>query len=548
DPASSSVLAFDYAGGFNGTYGAGLQNGNPLYNIAGPTPGVSFPGFDSNNKAAQFANGTGTARLTVQPWNLNTNTVTITAWVNPGSYQANNAGLVFCRGGGTVAGLNYTATQDPISGMNTLGYTWNNEWETWNWNSGLVPPSDQWSLVALVITPTNATVHVMNATGLVSSSRPYAHVPQSFSGTTLIGDDSNDGGNGTRVFNGIIDDVAVFSSALSPAQLVALYSAASGQTQFAPVIAVQPASYQSLYAGQTAQFTVGAGGSPTLQYQWQKGTGGVYANLNNGAMISGATTPTLTIAGVQANDAADYVVKITNPYGTITSSPSSLYVQSTLGAETITLSTQQPGGNDWDSADWSDGMGASLSAAMKPGSTYEVLPGARLRSPQNPRTAIFPGNVLTLSGDGVWTNNPAATNPPTIGELRIKQPNPGTVIFKKLVMKGGQIDVGNDGVAGIGGQIDFQTNAPFYNDGGNDRGYQIDAWLTGTGTIEYHGYNQGSFMPGYTNNLNITGTSNTFKGKWNVVIGTLLGTGLNALGANDITVGANGALETTYDI
>src|SRR6185436_4418365 len=151
--------------------------------------------------------------------------------------------------------------------------------------------------------------------------------------------------------------------------------------------------------------------------------------------------------------------------------------------------------------------------------------------------------LLTLDGDGIWNLNPAAGA--TISEIRFKQPTygtvNGTVVFKKLVMKGGQLDVGNDGVLIVGGEINIQTNAPFNNDNTTDRGYRIDAQLTGSGNIEYHGYNLGAWQTNYVNGLQIAGASNTYSGTWNVVIGTLLATGTNSLGTNDITVGANGA-------
>ena len=302
DPAANAPV-FDYAGGYIGTYGITVQNGSPSYNVAGPLPADGFPGFAVGNKAARF-DGTGTARVTVAPWNLNTNTVTLTAWINPSGPQSGTFAIVFCRGGDTVAGLNYTSSTD-ASGNYTLGYTWNNEWETWSWNSGLVAPPGQWSLVALVVSPTNATIHVMNTNGLIASSHAWQHVAQSFSGTTLIGDDSADGGNGTRVFGGTVDDVAVFNRALSASQVAALYAAASGVSSFAPAIGSQPASL-SLYAGQTAQFTVGAGGTEPLSYQWQKGSPGAYVNVTDGGRFSGSTTPTLTISSVVAGDSLDY--------------------------------------------------------------------------------------------------------------------------------------------------------------------------------------------------------------------------------------------------
>ncbi|HEY1312758.1 MAG TPA: immunoglobulin domain-containing protein, partial [Steroidobacteraceae bacterium] len=51
----------------------------------------------------------------------------------------------------------------------------------------------------------------------------------------------------------------------------------------APSITTQPAN-QSVTAGQTATFSVVAGGTAPLSYQWQKG----------GAAIAGATAPSYT--------------------------------------------------------------------------------------------------------------------------------------------------------------------------------------------------------------------------------------------------------------
>jgi Concanavalin A-like lectin/glucanases superfamily len=549
DPAPGNLEAFDFVGGYAGIYGNQVQNGNVGYNIAGPRPTDGFTGFGAGNTAALFSNPSPGARISVLPWKLNTNTVTITAWINPNGVQANNNGLVYCRGGTTVAGLGY-------NNVGTLIYNWNNEQPTYSWSSGLIPPLSQWSLVALVVTPTNATIYVLNTSGLAASSHAYTHVNQGFDGTTLIGDDSYDGGNGTRAFSGTIDDVAVFNYALSQGQLLALYTAASGVSSFAPAIAVPPVS-QTLYQGQTAQFTGVATGTEPLTYQWQAGPigSGVYANLTDGGQFSGSTTPTLTVSNINTPSGLDYVLWASNSVGTTMSTPpATLTVLTTTSAENIIITNQQASGLDWDTADaalsWLDGLGATTSAAAKPGSTYEVMPGARLRSPQNPVAAPFRGSLLTVNGDGVWNVNPGAGA--TIGEIRFKQPTyglvNGTVNFPKLRMNGGQLDAGNDGTLTIGGEINILTNAPFNNDGGGDRGYRIDAWLTGSGNIEYHGYVQSTYMAGYSNNLNIACSSNTFSGRWNVVTGTLLGTGTNSLGTNHIIVGANAALEATYDI
>jgi hypothetical protein len=556
DPSTNSSPVYDFAGGYNGSYSNAVLNA--FNGIAGPNPASGFPGFSVGNAAAQFANANVNSRVTVNPWRLNTNSVTITAWVNPSGPQNVSEGLAFCRGGTTVAGLCYSSVVDPL-GNADIGYTWNNEFDTYSWVTGLVPPTGQWSMLALVVTPSNATIYMMNTNGLQSASRNYTHVVQAFNGTTTIGDDSA-GTTGNRVFSGGIDDVGVFNYALSRAQLVSLFTNAAGALNLAPVIGLQPTN-SSLYAGQTAVFAATGGGSDPLTYQWQSGaTGsGVYTNVPNGGRISGADSQTLTIANINNNDSLDYVLTISNPYGAMTSSVANLVVQFTSPPENITLGAQQAAGFDWDNSaspnNWSDFLPASTSAVSKPGSTYEILAGARLRSPINPTVATFPGNMLTVDGDGVWNVNPAAGA--TIGEIRFKQPTygliNGTVIFNKLVMNGGQLDNGADSGGGIntiiiGGEMDILKNAPMNNDNGADRGYRIDAWLTGSASIEIHAYNQPAFMPTYTNTFNVTGTSNTFSGKWNVVIGTLLGSGPNSLGTNDIIVGANGAFESGYDV
>ncbi|HEX3800332.1 MAG TPA: immunoglobulin domain-containing protein [Verrucomicrobiae bacterium] len=549
DPSTGNALAFDIVGGKSGVYGVNSQNG--FGGITGATAADGFPGFTTNDFAAQFDLATANSHVSVpNGWNLNTNVLTITAWLNPNGPQDPIEGLVLCRGGNTVAGLNYAANLDANNSA-TLGYTWDNEYETYSWNSGIEVPSGQWSFVALVVTPTNATLHMMNANGLVSATHTYAHVNQNFNNPLLIGDDSNSS-TGARAFSGKMDDVAVFNGALTKSQLTGIFYAGSGVTSYAPIIATQPVS-TNMYVGQTAIFSVTAGGSDPLTYQWQSDTAGngIYNNISNGGRFSGAGTATLTIQNIGMGDANNYQVIVSNSVNAATSSAANLGVQATSPAVNITMTVQEASGADWDTTgQWSDGNPASLSSASEPGSTYELLAGSRLRSPANPRTATFPGVSLKVDGNGIWINNPGAGT--AQAEFRFKQPIPGTVIIPKLIMNGGQLDTGNPGAAQVQGEIDISanTNAPIYNDDPSDRGYEIDSYLTGNGgtSIEYHGYNQTAFQSNYTNDLDIACATNAYSGKWNIVIGMLLGSGTNSLGTNDINISTNGAFETLYDV
>ncbi len=84
-------------------------------------------------------------------------------------------------------------------------------------------------------------------------------------------------------------------------------------------ISSQPASISAV-AGASASFTVGAGGTAPITYQWYK--------TGSGA-IAGATAATYTIASVSANDAGSYYCVATNSAGSATSN-------------TVTLTVNQP--------------------------------------------------------------------------------------------------------------------------------------------------------------------------------------------------------------
>jgi hypothetical protein len=99
----------------------------------------------------------------------------------------------------------------------------------------------------------------------------------------------------------------------------------------APVITQQPAS-QFVEAGSTVNFTADATGSPAPGYQWEK----------NGVPLSGATNPTLTLAGVTSSDNASYRVVVTNLAGAATSNPANLTVVQPAPQYVAPVITQQP--------------------------------------------------------------------------------------------------------------------------------------------------------------------------------------------------------------
>jgi hypothetical protein len=88
-----------------------------------------------------------------------------------------------------------------------------------------------------------------------------------------------------------------------------------------PTWVLQPTS-QTNIAGNSTQFVATVAGSEPLSYQW-------YFNsnpLSNGARLSGVTNATLTITNLLTTDAGSYTVRVTNLFGSITSTVASLTI------------------------------------------------------------------------------------------------------------------------------------------------------------------------------------------------------------------------------
>ncbi|HWV98266.1 MAG TPA: LamG-like jellyroll fold domain-containing protein [Candidatus Acidoferrum sp.] len=299
DPSTNYTVANESVGGFNGTYESAAFNayGGAL----GPQP-PAFPGFVANSGALQTSVNPHTWVI-APPLNLSNNTVTIAAWIFPTAFnEPGSAGLVWSRNGGDVSGLGY-------QNANQLGYTWNNAAATYNFASGLVVPSNIWSLVAVTVTPTNATLYLFNAITIATAvNSATTNAIAGFSGPTTIGvDPASAGAPDGRAFVGKIAQAAVFNYDVAPIELYNMYKKALGLAIIPATISSQPQSLV-VYAGRPAVFNVTGSGDTPLTYQWR--TNGV--NLPNGGRISGATSAKLTVAGATPGDMGTYDVVVNN--------------------------------------------------------------------------------------------------------------------------------------------------------------------------------------------------------------------------------------------
>ncbi len=126
------------------------------------------------------------------------------------------------------------------------------------------------------------------------------------------------GDNLNNSFYGSIDELTVYSRALSGPEVGAIYNAAGiGKclTSAPPFIISQPVG-QTVNVGAFVAFSVVAGGTAPVTYQWRL----------NGTNLNGATTSRLLLTNVQFANAGNYSVALTNAAGRTNSSDALLNV------------------------------------------------------------------------------------------------------------------------------------------------------------------------------------------------------------------------------
>ena len=380
--------ALDIIGGYNGILisGVGFTNG---------VVGQAFS-FDGTNGLVQVPDAPA-----LDPSNL-----TIEAWVEFNSLDSQWVG-------GSGAGRQYIVFKQNArtSSQGTFeGYTLvkrrigNSDYFDFRVSSG----SGQTAYVdSSTPIQTNIWYHVAGVRGSnyvqlyvngQMAGQAAANFAQSYTNLPLYFGTSGDSGWDGRL-SGDLDEVSLYSRALSSNEILAIYNAGSGGKCLIPVITAQPQS-QSVAAGSIAVFTVVASGPAPLSYQWLlDGT-----KLADNAHINGSTNATLTINNVTGSDAGDYQVVVGNVFGSTTSSNAILTV---LFSTYVSLNSTNPVPPyaSWSTAapDIQDAIGVSTS-----GGTVLVAPGVYNESVHFYGKAIL---VTSISGPSNTLISPPSGSP-----------------------------------------------------------------------------------------------------------------------------------------
>jgi hypothetical protein len=235
-----------------------------------------------------------------------TNQLTIEAWINARSINGDHAIVSKVGGVGGNNGYQFALTGNTLMGQfNSPGQLW----PSVRISSGGVIAPGVWYHVAWSYDQSAMKLYV-NGIQVAANVVGPRIIAVSSSSLRISGDDNNH-----VYFDGLIDEASVYNRALSADEIAAIYSAGSaGKCLACPPVISAPPTNQIVVAGSNAVFSVLAGGTPALGYQWRF----------NGTNALSATTPTLTIANAQLNNVGGYQVVVTNAYGSATSAVATL--------------------------------------------------------------------------------------------------------------------------------------------------------------------------------------------------------------------------------
>ena len=318
DPPPSGLVGWwpaegnanDIVGGNNGVLenGTGFTNGEVgmAFNLNGLNNFVLVNPVSSTNLDVGEGNG-----FTIEGWinpTILSQTMVITEYESAlGTSSGNDVGLDFSINSAGSGGLNANIKDNgqgnhPFNsplGLITAG-VWQHVAITYDRTSGIA----DFYLNGAIVTQTN----LGSFTPLTSFTNILFGARTTFSSVA----------NPIDVFSGGLDEMSMYSRALSQAEIQAIYLAGSAgkcSTPTPPVITIQPTN-QTVAVGQTATFGVTASGTPPLSYQW----------MFNTTNIAGATNNTFTLTNVQFNQAGNYTVLVSNLISSVLSTNATLTV------------------------------------------------------------------------------------------------------------------------------------------------------------------------------------------------------------------------------
>jgi hypothetical protein len=440
--------------------------------------------------------------------------ITMEAWVQSTNTTQGPADII---GKGYDSSLSYNElVLRANGGVNYYGGTYNNT------NGGASASGGQqttnWTYLVSTYDGTNWNLYVntklvgqgADTVGAINFSDPWA-----------IGTGSADGFS--RFFQGTICQLAMYTNALTPAQVLNHYYEAelnAPSATSAPIIVTQPQS-QSVFLGGTVTFSVGAVSALPTTNQW-------YANS---VAIAGQTSSTLTIMNVGSSTAStNYSVVVGSANGKTNSAAASV----TLLATGNSLKWNSAGGNGvWDSGISANWLNLNTSAQTVFNTNDQVLfdDTVGVSNSVTVNGTVSPSLMTVNSSTNNFSFNSGAGSPVITGVGTLLKEGSSVLSiftpqsFSGLVkINGGTVYAGNN-CFNLVSSISITNNSTLDFGGGSLTGNK-PLTISGTGVT-----NEGALFNSYPyatpgNVMNVTLAGNTTFGgtaRWDYNGGTLSG-------------------------
>jgi hypothetical protein len=277
---TSGTTAVDSRSGLNG-----------IYNNCFP----GQPGATANTGTSVGLNGS--SYIVIPPLNLNSNTVTITAWVKSNGEQIPFAAIFYFSDVFSESGIYFGYGND-------LRYVWNNNPSAYFFDPGLVVPNNEWTFVALVIQPTEADLYMVTNGVLSAATNFTSHTVAAFDSSSYLGADP-----GYGYFVGQLDEVSVYADqALTSEQISQLGSMSMNPSKLATMsVNLSPASFTGMVNGTNLNLSW-----PTDHIGWRLLTQtnhlatGVSASTNDWAAVPGSSASNYISVPIDPKKPAGY--------------------------------------------------------------------------------------------------------------------------------------------------------------------------------------------------------------------------------------------------
>jgi hypothetical protein len=249
---------------------------------------------------------------------------TLSAWIYNGSASRVQGTMQYkypcIRGGGTAIVTSYGKLGASTIACGECSVQTCNNWSGDRFDLADIG-SGSWRHVVLVVDGVDKIK--LYRDGVLVNTFTQASLMTTYPNLPLILGKVND--ENTFYFDGKIDDVGLWSRALTDSEISALYSSCSVSVTSQP-------SGATVKDGQQVTLSVGVSNSSGAMYQWQRKDGASWVNIAGDARYFGANTSKLTIESAQSTKAGPYRCVVTAGSCTLTSNEAALTVNCNCGS------------------------------------------------------------------------------------------------------------------------------------------------------------------------------------------------------------------------